>query len=152
MRVAQAEHGREADALVAAQAGRELRRERGAELGVVEAPREAERVGVGAVELEVDLDRARRDAGGLEVVGAQRGVEVVQRAGADDAHRLAPAQVALGHRLGHERRRAQHADRGGQQEVLLEAAHVAIAGLRTVGDALGEPRSAGATLSTPMSA
>ena len=37
VRVAQAEHRRERDALVAVQPGRELRRERGAEVGVVEA-------------------------------------------------------------------------------------------------------------------
>ena len=61
MRVAQAEHRRQPHALVAVQPRRELRGERGAEVGVVEAPRETERVGVGAIELEVDLDRARRE-------------------------------------------------------------------------------------------
>ena len=71
---------------------------------------------------------ARVDAGAPQVVGEQRGVEVLERAEADDADRVRRA-VAGGHRLRHERRRLQRADRGRQQQVLLEAADVGYARL-----------------------
>jgi hypothetical protein len=139
VRVAHAEHGRQPDALVAAQHRRQRGREGGAPLGVVEAPRQPDRVRVGALDLELHVDRARGDPGVGEVGSAQRGVEVAQHARAHDADRLAGASVAVAHRLGHERGRAHHADRGGQQVVALQAADVAIARVRTLFDLLGEP-------------
>ena len=54
---------------------------------------------------------------------------------AHHAHALACGGVAGGHRLGHERRRAQRADRRRQQDVVLEIADVAVAGQRSGLDA-----------------
>ena len=53
-------------------------------------------------------------------------MEVAQCPEADHAQPGAGAQVAAGHRLGHDGRRARRADGAGQQEVLVEAPAVAV--------------------------
>jgi hypothetical protein len=143
VRVGDAEHGGERDALLGCQpAGRDLGHDLAAEARVVKGAGEAERVDVGAAlghEVELDGARGRGRTGAREPVGEQRRVEVLERPEADHADRRRVAQVAAGHRRRDERRRSRHADRGRQQHVLLQPAAVGVGGERPAGDALGEP-------------
>ncbi len=129
VRIPDPEHGGEPHALDAPEPPDELGDHLGAERGVVERAGEPERVDVGPfLGSQVQLDRPRQDAdaGAREVAGQQRRVEVLEPAEADDADRAAAAQVAVSHRLWHHRRRPRDADRGRQQQVLLDAAHVGV--------------------------
>ncbi len=80
---------------------------------------------------QLEVDAARRDALRREVRGRQRREEVAQLVEASDhggsAIGLRPAHIAANHRRRCQRGWSQRADRGGQQQVALEAASVGVA-------------------------
>ena len=95
--VPQPEHRREADALARAQPHGELRGDQRTDLRAVEGARQAEPVLVDALERQVELDGASRDAEAREVVRQQGRVEVLQLAQPHDTHRVVAPEIAPGH-------------------------------------------------------
>jgi hypothetical protein len=55
-------------------------------------------------------------------------MEVLEATKAHDQDRVGAPQVTTSHRLRHDRRRARHADRGREQQVLVQAALVRVRG------------------------
>src|SRR5205823_5640715 len=99
----------------------------------LEAAGEARRADVaGVAERRPKLDDAGGDGGvpwersSSKVVGEVGGEEILEPAKSDEDETAALAQVAGGHRLRHQRGRLRDADSGGDEEVLVEAAAVAV--------------------------
>src|SRR5262249_47389821 len=136
------EHGREADDLAGDDAAVELREHGFPEGGLLETPGKAERADVaGLPERRRDLYGPARDrsvAGPLragDVVREVGGKEILEPAEPNEDEASASAQVACGHGFGQKRRWLCGADRGRDEEVLVEAALVALiaeAGLEPV--------------------
>ena len=78
---------------------------------------------------QLEADRARLDPGARVRFAAHSAGWKSRSAGVPTMHtRPQLARVAGRHRLGHQRRRAQRAERRRQQQVALELADVAVAG------------------------
>src|SRR3954449_7753475 len=112
MRRGDPEHRRQSDALVALHLARELGRQGGARLRLVEPPRETERADVGTLlGSEVELYPARVypcEAG--EIVCQQTRMEVLQPPEANDENVTSGSRISGDHRLWNKRRRTQRAD------------------------------------------
>src|SRR5262249_13074507 len=128
-----AENGREADHFPCDEAGLQVGDYRRQETGVLEAAREAE-----GAEVPLHSERRRqveRPGGNgasapqlrpCDVAGEIGGIEVLEPAQPDEDEATTAAEIGRGHRLRHERRRFRSAYGGGDEEVLVEAAAVAV--------------------------
>jgi hypothetical protein len=119
--VPKAEHGGEADALVPLEPRLQLAHDGIPELGLLESPGEAEAADVDLTSTrQPELDRARGNVRKLvEVVGEVRGVEVLEPE-VDEDEAAASTEVAVRHRLRHDRGGLRRADGGREQEVCVE--------------------------------